>query len=326
MLASPATDTPAVHSTPALAASAHSRTPNDAPSDAGVADAPSPSAPPQTLLLPLRDSASRLPDLSEHATLWICLRGAFAIDTCDGPFLLTGRHYLTLPAEHRPTMMPGYGGVALLVAVPHAAFGRPVFALQPRRGLQRLPCALRSRAPSGLIAATFDCLRHAAGWDPQWRAFQAMQLMHAAMAGQPEIARWLERAPGRTEKHRRIALQRLLHARNRILNAPFDEHDLETLSRAARYSKSHFIKAFRDVFGETPGALHVAARIEMAKTLISRSAMSIGEIAADLGYGSRCAFSRSFKIHTGINATVYRSQGERRVRVRSQERGALAEA
>lgn len=275
-----------------------------------------PIAPAQPMLLPLRDSAGRLPDLVDHATLWICLRGAFAIDTRDGPFLLTGRNYLTLPGDYRPTVMPGYDGFGLLVALPPSAFGRPIFALQPRRGLQRSPYALRSAATWPIIAATFDCLRNAKEWDPQWRAFQAMQLMHAALAEQPEIARWLQRAPGRTEKHRRIALQRLLHARNRILNSPFDEHDIDSLARAARYSKSHFIKAFRDVFGETPGALHVSARIEMAKTMIARRGMSIGEIAADLGYGSRCAFSRSFKIHTGINATVFRREGERRSRPR----------
>lgn len=276
------------------------------------------SSAPTSMVLSLHDHAGRLPDLSDHATLWICLRGAFAIDSRDGPFLLTGRHYLTLPCDYRASVLPGYDGVGLLVAVPQAAFGRAVFALQPRRGLQRMPYALRSRAPASLIATTFACLRHADSWEPQWRSFQALQLMHAALAAQAEIGAWLARAPGRTEKHRHIALQRLLHARNRILNAPFDEHDMDSLAQAARYSKSHFIKAFRDVFDETPGALHVAARIEMAKLLISRSGLSIGEIAADLGYGSRCAFSRSFKLHTGINATVFRKQGERRKSVRME--------
>lgn len=317
MLASHASDTIAATPLPPS-------TPPSAPA-AATAALPVPVATP--LLLPLRDSATRLPDLSDNATLWICLRGAFAIDTRDGPFLLVGRNYLTLPGDYRPTLLPGYDGLGLLVTLPAAAFGRPLFALQPRRGLQRVPYALLSRAGASLIAATFDALRHAPEWEPQWRAFQAMQLMHAALTAQTEVTVWLDRAPGRTEKHRRIALQRLLHARNRILNSPFDEHDIDSLARAARYSKSHFIKAFRDVFGETPGALHVAARIEMAKTMISHSGMSIGEIAADLGYGSRCAFSRSFKIHTGINATVFRRQGERRGRSRAgvSERGAVAE-
>lgn len=264
------------------------------------------------MLLKLKDSAGRLPDLTEYTTLWVCLRGSFNIDTRDGPFLLTSRTYLTLPCDYRANVLPGHDGVGLLVAVPPSAFGRVLFALQPRRGLQRMPYAVRSRAPASLVAKTLECLRKADGWESQWRTFQAIQLMHAALAAQADVARWLARAPGRTEKHRRIALQRLLHARNRILNAPFDEHDMDSLARAARYSKSHFIKTFRDVFDETPGALHMSARIEMAKSLIARSGMSIGEIAADLGYGSRCSFSRSFKTHTGLNATHFRKQGERR--------------
>ena len=91
---------------------------------------------------------------------------------------------------------------------------------------------------------------------------------------------------------------------------------MESLAAAARYSKSHFVKTFREVFAETPGSLHAAARLEMAKQLVSQTNLTIGKIAADLGYGSRCAFSRSFKIHTGINATVFRREGERRSRPR----------
>lgn len=290
----------------------------DTPVASDATDAPAPRVLTDALLVPLLGPATELPDIAGCPSLWICLRGVFAIDGPDGPFLLAGRQFLTLPGDYSAAMLPGYTGLGLLLVLPPDVFLRATLALQPRLGLQRAPFALRSRANRRMVDASFNALRNGAAWSPGWHAFQCSQLMHDALAAQPEIGHWLQRAPGRTESQRRLALQKLMHARNRILNCPFEEHDLDQLANAAEYSKSHFIKAFRDVFDDTPGALHVQARIAMAKQLIAQGALSLGEIASGVGYGSRCAFSRSFKTHVGMNASVFRKARERprrRVRV-----------
>lgn len=278
--------------------------------NADLNDTPSPC--PTPLLQSLHDAAMPVPDLDEWATVWICLRGTIAVETADGPFVLHRREMLTLPAGTTPNLMPAYSGLGLLVAIPAQAFGRVLRAPAGRGGLQHPPFAMRFRAPTRMLANAIECLRHQQDWDDRWRTFQAIQLMHAAIAAQPNIKEWLARAPGRTDAHRRIVLHRLLHARNRVLNCPFEEHDIVSLAIASRYSKSHFIKAFRDTFGETPGALHAATRIAMAKQLMTTNdGLSLGEIASGVGYGSRCAFSRSFKTHVGVNASVFRKQSPR---------------
>lgn len=254
------------------------------------------------------DSATcDVPDISKKATIWVCLRGSLAVDTRDGPFILTRRQYLTLPHDYRATLLPGHSSLGLLAAFSPAlptSLSLPVSSQAMHRGV----FALASNASSALLRTAIDLLRNPERRDTDWSDFQMRQLLQHAQAGQPEILQWLESTPGRTQKHRRTALQRLLYARNMILNRPFEENTLDVLASAARYSKSHFVKTFRDVFGETPGALHATARIHMAKLLMGQSGLSIGEIAADVGYGSRCAFSRMFKSRMGMNASSFRKR------------------
>lgn len=249
-----------------------------------------------------RGLAAAVPD--GHITVCICLRGTLDIDTEEGPFTLTRRQLLTLPADARPALPPGTTGLGLLVSLPAmllAGHGRS-------RARRRAPAvfACRSDAPAHLLDQATSMLRHAADWDDDMRLLRALHCVRQALAAQDDVHTWLQRVPGRSDTHRRNTLQRLLRARNAILNTPFEDHDLESLSHAANYSKSHFLRTFRDVFGETPGELLTGARIAMAKTLMSDGAMGISEIAADVGYASRCAFSRMFKNRVGESASNFR--------------------
>lgn len=269
--------------------------------------APSPAArpPPAPTFQLLNGRSAPTPAPDDSISLWVCLRGTIEIDSLEGPFPLTRRQYLTLPADARASFVPGSPGLGLMLAVPPAL-------IAPRgrshAGPMRTPpiFALRSQATRDLLQQSIATLRHGAHWDENARMFRALQLMRLALSAQDEIRTWLMRVPGRSETHRRNTLQRLLRARNAILNMPFESHDLDSLALAANYSKSHFLRTFRDVFGETPGALLTVSRIAMAKSLMYDSALGIGEIAADVGYGSRCAFSRMFKSQVGVSASSFR--------------------
>ena len=249
------------------------------------------------------------PDTLRNTTLWISLRGTFAVETQFGPFVLDRRQYLTLPHDYRPNLLSGEDFLGILVTLPHP---------QPAKRSRGTPApvshhevfAVRGTANAALLNSAIRLLRRKDKAGLEQTTFQAHRLLSEAQACQPDVRTWLDRAPGRTRAHRRTALQRLLYARNMILNRPFDENMLSDLADAARYSKSHFVTTFRDVFGETPGALHVQARIAMAQILMSQSGLagcglSVGEIAADVGYGSRSAFSRMFKNRVGVNASTY---------------------
>ncbi|HEY0660517.1 MAG TPA: helix-turn-helix transcriptional regulator [Lysobacter sp.] len=236
-------------------------------------------------------------------TLWLCLRGRLEVEAVDGPFALAPRQFLCLPGSGPARGVARVQSGWLVLALPRAtlaqlqhAGGRELGAepllfptvLPVTRELLRCVGQLRregQRQPGG----TADLLLEA--------------VLRAAVHAQAPTEAWVAGAPGRTLANRRRVVMRLLSARNRILNQTLHDHDLETLAATARYSKSHFLRLFRLVFGSTPYDALLDARMDRARHLIDTSDITIGEVAAHVGYESRHAFSRVYKKRFGITAT-----------------------
>lgn len=250
---------------------------------------------------------SYLPLPADGCTLLLCFHGTLAIDSVDGVFHLRPRQFLCLPnaafarvlAESRSDWMALRLSQSFLGSLPRSR------AFQTQAEPLLLPMVLPlSRA---LMRCAAELLRLAAGVGETCADEHVGSLLLAALHAQSASTDWLQRAYGRSERHRRQVVVRLLSARNRIVNAPFMDHDLDTLAAAAMYSPSHFLRSFRDVFGKTPHGLLTESRMAMARGLMLESNLAICEIAASVGYGSRHAFSRLFKRETGVTATDFRS-------------------
>lgn len=99
------------------------------------------------------------------------------------------------------------------------------------RARTQVSFAHRSVATRELPRDALSALRSGTHWDESSRHFHVLQTMQYALADQHEIRTWLQRVPGRSEAHRRGALQRLIHARNGILNMPFESRGLESHGR-----------------------------------------------------------------------------------------------
>lgn len=266
-----------------------------------------------------RGSVARIP--AAPLTLCFCFAGTMEVDAGDGPFRLARRQFLALPGGAGIRAVGRESADWALLVLPPSVQSAAERALD--RG-HRSPVALSSGPllfPATLpmtaaLRRALVPLQRAAGG----RCGDGLDLLLAALlqaarqAQQASADAWLRRASGRSERHRRHAVLRLLSARNRILNAPFDNHDLETLAAVARYSKSHFLRMFRDMFGSTPHDLVISARMELAKDLITNSDLAISEIAASVGYESRFAFARLFKKRTGMTASDYRQDGAEELR------------
>lgn len=240
-------------------------------------------------------------------SLWFCMAGRLEIDAGDLRHRLHRRRFLALPAGTAPRGAGRDAAQWCVITVPSgdiAGMGR-------RGDLRRLPeplllpTALPINRP--LLRALVAFIRHARSHGESAGGILLDTLLQAAVQAQAPADDWLQRACGRSAGHRRQVVVRLLSARNRILNAPFMEHDLDTLAATARYSKSHFLRLFRDVFGSTPHDLLIEARMDMAKRLILDGELAIAEVAASVGYESRYAFSRLFKKRVGMTASDYRN-------------------
>ena len=79
-----------------------------------------------------------------------------------------------------------------------------------------------------------------------------------------------------------------------------------TLASLARLSRYHFGRAFKVSFGASPHRFHSQLRLERAKDLLSTSALSITEIALEVGFQETSSFSLAFRRFTGFTPSRYR--------------------
>ncbi len=78
------------------------------------------------------------------------------------------------------------------------------------------------------------------------------------------------------------------------------------LASAIFRSTDYCLKLFQKEFGTTPYAYQIERKIQAARTLLSDTNMSIGDIAETLGYSDMHYFSNLFKQKTGLRPLQYR--------------------
>ncbi|HET6858146.1 MAG TPA: helix-turn-helix transcriptional regulator [Streptomyces sp.] len=84
--------------------------------------------------------------------------------------------------------------------------------------------------------------------------------------------------------------------------------DLAAVSAHAGYSRFHFVRAFKAVYGETPGQYLTGRRIERAAEMLRTADLSVTEICSLVGFSSLGTFSSRFKKQTGFSPSEYRAR------------------
>lgn len=85
-----------------------------------------------------------------------------------------------------------------------------------------------------------------------------------------------------------------------------EEITVQKLANRAYLNNNYFSKLFTAQVGVTPQQLILRTRIEKAKELLLYTDMSVGEIAATVGFSDPLYFSRAFKRHNGVSPTELR--------------------
>lgn len=88
-----------------------------------------------------------------------------------------------------------------------------------------------------------------------------------------------------------------------------DNHPLNELAASCGMSKYHFIREFKQATGFSPHAYLTNVRLEKAEYLLRSTALSVGEIAAMIGYDNQFYFSRIFSQRVGMSPTRFRKSG-----------------
>ena len=80
---------------------------------------------------------------------------------------------------------------------------------------------------------------------------------------------------------------------------------LSTLAELAGLSPYHFCRAFKQSFGLPPHRYHTSRRIECAKALLAKPALSVTEIGMTVGFSETSSFSAAFRKATGLTPRAY---------------------
>lgn len=83
--------------------------------------------------------------------------------------------------------------------------------------------------------------------------------------------------------------------------------DLNNISDEAYFSKFHFIRVFKKIYGKTPHQYLIAVRIEKAMQLL-RLNTPVTETCFAVGFESMSSFSGLFKRIVGVSPSVYLAQ------------------
>ena len=99
------------------------------------------------------------------------------------------------------------------------------------------------------------------------------------------------------------ASRRLLRARDAMDRSYAKPLDVPALARIALTSEAHFIRTFKQTFGETPHRYLQRRRLERAMALLRETDRAVTEICLEVGFTSLGTFSRTFSRVLGMSPT-----------------------
>lgn len=129
------------------------------------------------------------------------------------------------------------------------------------------------------------------------RVAEALVLDHyesEAVRGAAEISAM--GAATREELYRRVC-----RGREMLISSLGEPVDLAAAAKAACLSRFHFLRTFREAFGETPHQFLTRQRLERARVLLAHGDASVTEVCMASGFSSVGSFSSLFRRTYGVS-------------------------
>ncbi|HEY9044450.1 MAG TPA: AraC family transcriptional regulator [Ohtaekwangia sp.] len=110
------------------------------------------------------------------------------------------------------------------------------------------------------------------------------------------------------EEYPRVYLYRRVVSAKLFIDTHYAQAiDLDNITDEALFSKFHFIRLFKKIYGKTPHQYVTFVRIEKATQLL-RSGTAVTDVCYEVGFESISSFSGLFKRMVGIAPSVYAEQ------------------
>jgi AraC-like DNA-binding protein len=108
-----------------------------------------------------------------------------------------------------------------------------------------------------------------------------------------------------TEQYPGVHMYRRVVRAKLFIDTHFHEPiNVNNIADEAYFSKFHFIRLFKNIYGKTPNQYLIAVRIKKAKELL-QSEKSVSEVCSSVGFESLSSFSGLFKKVTGSTPSVF---------------------
>jgi AraC-like DNA-binding protein len=110
------------------------------------------------------------------------------------------------------------------------------------------------------------------------------------------------------EQYPRIYIyKRIVQAKLFIDDHYAESIELNNIADEAYFSKFHFIRLFKSIYGKTPHHYLTSVRMENARKLLI-SGISVSDVCFSVGFDSVTSFSGLFKKITGQTPSAFRQQ------------------
>ena len=107
------------------------------------------------------------------------------------------------------------------------------------------------------------------------------------------------------EPYPKIYLVRRVVQAKLFIDEHFSENlDLDNISDEACFSKFHFLRLFKTIYGKTPHQYLIVVRIEKAKILLAKDT-PVSETCYAVGFSSLSSFSALFRRFAGLSPSAY---------------------
>lgn len=103
-----------------------------------------------------------------------------------------------------------------------------------------------------------------------------------------------------------------------FIDAHFSEAiDLDNIADEAYFSKFHFIRLFKSIYGKTPHQYLITVRVEQARLLL-QNGLTVTQTCSEVGFESLTSFTALFKKYVRLSPSEYqRRHLEREEQIRT---------
>ena len=110
------------------------------------------------------------------------------------------------------------------------------------------------------------------------------------------------------EQYEKIYLyKRIVQSKLFIDNNFADNIDIDKIADQAYFSKFHFIRLFKAIYGKSPHNYLISVRVEKAKKFLA-DGISILDVSQLVGFESPTSFTATFKKMAGKTPSEYRNR------------------